>query len=53
MKAAPAGFSQLFIISVLLSGVVWRPLMYLFMVNKYQDSYEEMFAAIASNMKKH
>ena len=45
-QAAAHGFSQIFIISVLLANVVWRPLLYIQMPDKFQDSYEAMFSLI-------
>ena len=46
-KAAPQGFAQLFMVSVLMGGVIWRPMLYVFQPDKYQDTYEAIFSALA------
>ena len=35
-QCSPDLFPQLFIISVCLSGILWRPIMYVFMPDKFQ-----------------
>ena len=45
-KDSPNGFHQLFIISMLIGGLIWRPVLYVFMTDKYQDSYQTMFQGL-------
>ena len=46
-KASPVMFSQLFIISLFISGVCWRPVGYAYMTDKYQDTYDTLFQILA------
>ena len=51
-STAAEGFYQLFIISVLLAGIPWRPLIYFYMTDKFQDFYETMFRELSSKYEK-
>ena len=34
-------------VSVLLVGLVWRPMVYCYMTDKFQENYEELFSALS------
>ena len=41
--SSPNLFSQLFMMTIHLLGIVWRPMVYIFMTDKYEDSYQVAF----------
>ena len=39
--------------SVLLGGLVWRPMAYFYQTDKFQETYEEIFMALSGYMHMH
>ena len=46
----PNLFSQLFIVSTCLGGIIWRPMLYAFMPDKFTDTYDTLFSAFSGLM---
>ena len=47
IKSSPKLFDQLFMVSGHLAEILWRPLVYIYQPDKYQETYDVSFKAIS------